>query len=241
MRFLVFQHIACEHPGSLRQAMNEHQIPWDAVELDEGEPIPPLEGYDALFVMGGPMDVWDIDKHPWLVAEKAAIRRAVLELEMPYLGLCLGHQLLADAAGGACRKMATPEIGLLPVTATGAGAADPLLAGIEQPMRALQWHAVEVAALPPGAEAIASSPASPIQGFRLGRHAWGLQGHLEVTETTVQEWGAIPAYARALERTLGPDALPKLERDTAAALPAMLTASQRLFANFLEAVKAAKG
>lgn len=241
MRFLVFQHIACEHPGSLRNAMDEHGIPWDAVELDEGEAIPPLEDYDALFVMGGPMDVWDIDRDPWLVAEKAAIRRAVLELKMPYLGLCLGHQLLADATGGACRKMATPEIGLLPVTATGAGAEDPLLAGVAQPMQALQWHTVEVAALPPEAVAIASSPASAVQGLRVGRHAWGLQGHLEVTETTVQEWGAIPAYKRALEKTLGADALPKLEQDVAGALPEMLKASRRLFANFLGAVKAAKG
>ena len=241
MRFLVFQHIACEHPGSLRNAMDEHGIPWDAVELDEGEAIPPPEDYDALFVMGGPMDVWDIDRAPWLVAEKAAIRRAVLELKMPYLGLCLGHQLLADATGGACRKMATPEIGLLPVTATGAGAEDPLLADVAQPMQALQWHTVEVAALPPDAVAIASSPASAVQGLRVGRHAWGLQGHLEVTETTVQEWAAIPAYKRALEKTLGAEALPKLERDVAAALPEMLKASRRLFANFLGAVKAAKG
>jgi GMP synthase-like glutamine amidotransferase len=87
MRLLVLQHIACEHPGVLRRFLAKDGIAWDAVELDEGEPIPELEPYDMLWVMGGPMDVWDIDEHPWLMAEKAAIRRWVRELQRPFLGL----------------------------------------------------------------------------------------------------------------------------------------------------------
>jgi len=74
MRLLVFQHIACEHPGALRQFLREDGVEWDAVELDAGEPIPALEPYDWLRVMGGPMDVWDLAAQPWLAAEKAAIR-----------------------------------------------------------------------------------------------------------------------------------------------------------------------
>ena len=102
MKFLVFQHIACEHPGIFRHMLDQANIGWDAIELDEGQDIPPLEGYDALWVMGGPMDVWDEGSCPWLVPEKAAIRRWVTEIKKPYLGVCLGHQLLADALGGEC-------------------------------------------------------------------------------------------------------------------------------------------
>ena len=73
MRLLVFQHIACEHPGRLRDFLKEDGVVWDAVQLDEGDPIPALNGYDALWVMGGPMDVWETDNHPWLAAEKEAL------------------------------------------------------------------------------------------------------------------------------------------------------------------------
>jgi len=112
MRILVFQHIECEHPGMFRNYFAELGVEWDVVELDQGQPIPNLNPYDALWVMGGPMDVWDVEEHPWLIQEKEAIRLWVKELKRPYLGLCLGHQLLADALGGRCvprslRKLAS--------------------------------------------------------------------------------------------------------------------------------------
>ena len=80
MKLLVFQHIDCEHPGIFRQFFDETRIEWHAVKLDSGEQIPPLERFDALWVMGGPMDVWDTDSCPWLVPEKEAIRRWVQTL-----------------------------------------------------------------------------------------------------------------------------------------------------------------
>ena len=86
MKLLVFQHVECEHPGSMRQFLQRDGNSWDAVELDEGEPIPYLEGYDALWVVGGPMDVWDIEDNPWLVPEKAAIRTWVRDMKKPFLG-----------------------------------------------------------------------------------------------------------------------------------------------------------
>ena len=75
MKLLVLQHAVSEHPGSLRQELRSDGIAWDTIQLDEGGRIPPLEDYDMLWVMGGPMDVWDVDEYPWLIEEKRAIRR----------------------------------------------------------------------------------------------------------------------------------------------------------------------
>lgn len=127
---LVFQHIAIEHPGIFRDCLREDGVAWTAVELDDGAVIPELSDYDGLWVMGGPMDVWEEAKHPWLEQEKIAIREAVLERQLPYLGVCLGHQLLADTLGGEVGPSQTPEIGVLEVEATRFGQASPYLQGL---------------------------------------------------------------------------------------------------------------
>ena len=159
MKLLVFQHIDCEHPGQLRQYLNRDGVDWRAVELDEGDTIPPLEQFDSLWVMGGPMDVWDTDEHPWLVDEKLAIRRWVNELKRPYLGLCLGHQLLADALGGKCDRLDPPEIGVLDVQLTEAGISDPIFDDMPSTQKALQWHSVQVTKCPKDTTILARSSA----------------------------------------------------------------------------------
>jgi len=88
---------------------------WDTIELDERQEIPDLEPYDLMLVMGGPQDVWEEDQYPWMRTEKAAIRTFVMDMRRPYLGVCLGHQLLANAIGGKVGTAETPEIGVLTI------------------------------------------------------------------------------------------------------------------------------
>ncbi|MBF2098957.1 MAG: type 1 glutamine amidotransferase [Gloeomargaritaceae cyanobacterium C42_A2020_066] len=232
-RILVFQHLPVEHPGSLRDFLAEDGFSWDVVELDAGDPIPSLAGYDALWVMGGPMDVWEEDSYPWLRAEKAAIREAILERGMAYLGLCLGHQLLADALGGQVGKAAQAEVGLMTVTQTPAGRAHPLFVGLPETIPCLQWHGAEVQQLPPGAQTLAQSPHCAIQALALGERVLGLQFHVEITPTTIQDWDAIPAYRQALETVLGPAGRTTLEQATQAAMPHLHHTARQLYRNWV--------
>ncbi len=116
MKFLILQHINIEHPGIFLNYMKEDNIKIDTIELDEGEKIPKLNLYDAMIVMGGPMDTWQEETYPWLKNEKEEIYKFVSVMKKPYLGLCLGAQLLSEAVGGKVRKMKTPEIGVMNVS-----------------------------------------------------------------------------------------------------------------------------
>ncbi len=239
MRILVFQHIAIEHPGIFRAFLAADGVAWDAIELDAGEAIPPLDGYDALWVMGGPMDVWEEAEHPWLVAEKRAIREAVSQRRMPYFGLCLGHQLLGAALGGRVGKMAAPEVGILDVDLNEAGRADPIFAGVAPRHQALQWHGAEVAETPPGAVVLARSPACAVQAMRVGRHAYGIQYHVELTADTVREWGEVPAYACSLDSVLGSGALAGLDAKAGAHMAEFNGNARRLYDNWMRVAREA--
>jgi len=188
MNVIVLQHVAVEHPGVLRDFFREDGLRVHTVELDEGEPIPDLEPFDLMVVMGGPQDVWQEDQYPWLRGEKAAIREFVEDMQRPYLGICLGHQLLADALGGRVAPAKSSEVGVMAISKTSAGNRDQVFESLPNPLKVLQWHGAEVTELPSGATILASSDACGIQAFRLNRHAYGMQFHVEVTSNTVADW-----------------------------------------------------
>jgi GMP synthase-like glutamine amidotransferase len=234
LRFLVFQHVAVEHPGIFRDFMRRDGISWDVVELDAGESIPALARYDALIVMGGPMDVWQETKYPWLVPEKEAIRKFVKDIQRPYLGICLGHQLLADALGGAVGRMDRPEVGMSTVQLSPAGTADPLFADVGTPFACVQWHGAEVKTPPEGAQVLAHNDACAVQAMRFGHQAYGFQYHVEVEDRTIAEWGRIGAYRKALERLKGPSGQRDFERDVAAQLTSLNQAAATLYRSFVQ-------
>src|SRR6201987_5244464 len=240
MRILGFQHVPVEHPGAFCRLWRENDDEWCTVELDAGQVIPDLDNFDLLVVMGGPMDVWQEELYPWLGPEKAAIRHWVKDLGRPFLGVCLGHQLLAAALGGVVRLMDKPEIGLREVALTPAGRQDPLFAGFAAPVETFQWHGAEISRLPDGAEVLAMNSACPIQAFRYGPHAYGLQYHVEITASTVNEWSNIPEYSAGLERILGPGATTRLRELVARRLPSFAASARSLNDNISAIVAAAR-
>ena len=234
MHILVLKHVECEHPGYFRQLLQEDGHQWTAVELDQGEALPPLDGFDALWVMGGPMDVWQEEEHPWLVAEKTYIRDAVMGRGMPFFGLCLGHQLLACALGGDCGK-GTPEIGVMDVHLTETGAESLFFDGVDFPLKTLQWHGAEVTVLPEGAKVLATTEACPVQAMSWGPRALSMQFHMEVEADTVDMWSEIPEYRAALDSALGPDGVAQINAACAAEMGNFNKAAERIYMNWLQA------
>lgn len=239
MRILVLQHLDVEGPGSFGEIWDAKGFERVTVELDEGDAIPALEDFDLMAVMGGPMDVWEEDAHPWLKAEKAAIRRWVAELGRPYLGVCLGHQLLGAALGGEVGPMkGSPEVGLTRVQLTEDGRRDPLFAGFGEGLDVFQWHGAEVSRAPAGATVLATNSASPVQAMRVGDHAYGFQFHPEVVSQTVADWRAIPEYWASLIKALGPQGAEELGHAVTARLPALRATAERLETNLAAAWRA---
>jgi GMP synthase (glutamine-hydrolysing) len=232
MRALVLQHIACEPPGEFEDVLVERGAAIHRVELDEGEPLPGWRDVDLIVAMGGPMSVNDEAEHPWLVEEKRLIREAV-EAGVPFWGACLGVQLLASSLGARVYAGPQPEVGVLPVTLTEEGMADPVLAGLPLELLTLQWHG-DTFDLPDGAVRLAGSPAYPNQAFRYGQAAYGVQFHLEVSRAMAREWAGVPAYTEYLERTLGPGAAEGLFAEFDAGEEQMRRTARTIFERFVD-------
>ena len=228
MKFLVLQHINIEHPGIFLNYLKNDQIKIDTVELDEGEKIPKLDPYDAMIVMGGPMDTWQEETYPWLKIEKENIHNFVKIKKKPYLGLCLGAQLLSEAIGGKVRKMKTPEIGVLDVSVTNDKS---LFKGLNKKLKVLQWHSYEAYDLPDNTNLLASSPECKVQAFSYN-NAFGLQFHVEQTNETVPQWACVPEYKSALENTLGQNALEKFKKDVEENLNVFNNSAKIIYNNF---------
>lgn len=232
MRVLVLQHIACEHPGVFSEVMRERGAEAVPVELDEGERLPDWREFDAVLAMGGPMGAGDDADHPWLAPEKRLVREAV-EDGRPFLGVCLGVQLLAAALDARVFEAERPEVGLLPVELTSEGRGDPLFSGVDDPLVSLQWHG-DTFDLPSGAVRLARSPQVPNQAFRSGERAYGVQFHLEVTGEMAREWSQVPAYRRSLAETLGEERGAAFISDVERRADELHPAARRLFSNWLD-------
>ena len=235
MKVIVLQHIKIEDPGYIKDLMIIDGAKLTTIELDEGEKIPNnLSTFDAMFCMGGPMDTWMEKDYPWLVDEKKKIKEFVVDLKKPYLGFCLGCQLLGEVIGGKVAKTNNPEIGMLNINFSENKKDDPLFSKFPEKITSLQWHSYEVQGLENNKNVtlLASSPETKYQIFKYQSHAYGIQFHIEVKDTTVSEWGCVPEYKNALEEQLGQGALEKFDKEAQANMQNMNNYSKILYSKF---------
>jgi GMP synthase-like glutamine amidotransferase len=190
-RVLVVQLDPTDPPARLGEWLRDAGLELDVRALDAGEQLPPdLTGHDGVIVLGGWMGALDDAVAPFLPGVRALLRDAVAA-EVPTLGVCLGHQLLAVANGGRIRVHPDgPEVGALLVAKRTAAATDPLFSAVPITPDVIQWHSDEVHVLPPGAIQLYNSPHTEYQAFRLGRLAWGIQFHIENTAEMIREWAS---------------------------------------------------
>jgi GMP synthase (glutamine-hydrolysing) len=190
-RALVLVNAEHEGPGLLATWLPQEGLELDVVPLWDGAAVPAdLEGYGALVVLGGPQDAYDDSSAPWLADVKALLRTAV-DQGIPTLGVCLGAQLLALAAGGEVGPGDKgPELGARLVAKRDAAGGDPLFWDLPLSPLVVQWHWDAVTALPPGSTLLMAGTAYPHQAFRVGERAWGLQFHAECDEGLLRAWAA---------------------------------------------------
>jgi len=182
-RVLVVQHVPWEAPGRIADALSRAGVPSERRTLIGSRDfvLPALDALAGVVIMGGPMGADDVDEHPGLAAERDLARRAV-DAGIPVLGVCLGHQILARALGGALHPGATREVGVAPVSLV----ADSALGGAGSSLDVLHWHYDNVEP-PSGATVLASTDGCANQAFRVGS-AFATQFHLEVGPELLDSW-----------------------------------------------------
>lgn len=184
---LIVKHIDIEGPGTLGDFLDEKRIPYRTIDLGAGESLPKdLSNIDAVVVLGGPMNVDEEDKYPFLQQENIFIQD-VLRQETPFLGICLGSQLLAKAAGARVSRSPVKEIGWYKIQLTKEGQQDPLFQGFQENEPIYHWHG-DMFQIPSNGTLLATAQGCPHQALKVGVNAYGLQFHVEVTDKSIQEW-----------------------------------------------------
>jgi GMP synthase (glutamine-hydrolysing) len=232
-KILVFQHVPYEPLGTLDPLLKEAGFRIRYVNFGrDPHQRPSLDKYEALIVLGGPMNAHQIDTYPNLGTEVDVIREAV-DAGMSVLGICLGAQLLAKALGGRVSRNDEREIGWYDLELTEAGLSDPVISTFASTQTVFQWHEDGIS-LPDGVEHLAASPASRVQAFRYGEHAYGFQFHLEVDASLVERWLTVPANQPMLAAEAGRIDPEAIRRETKDRIGALQELSRQTFLRWID-------
>jgi GMP synthase (glutamine-hydrolysing) len=188
VKILVIMHVESEGPGTLGTFLESQGAQLQTARLYAGEDLPQdVAGLAAVISMGGPMNVYDEATYPFLRSETVFLERA-LDADIPILGVCLGSQMIARAAGARVRLGAVKEVGWGTVTLSDGGASDAFFRGLPGTFDVFQWHE-DMFEIPAGGTLLASSEICPHQAFSY-HNALGLQFHVEVTADILERWFA---------------------------------------------------
>jgi GMP synthase (glutamine-hydrolysing) len=200
-----------------------------------GEPAP--EGFDAVMVFGGAMHPHQVDEHPWLDEQRGWLG-GLLSSDVPALGVCLGAELLGQAAGGSVVQLPSPEIGWEEARLTDGAESDPVFGALPSSFPSLQWHSYALS--PPAGAAVLARTAASAQAYRLAPRAWGVQFHAEVTPEIVAGWIADAEATDAEDvREAGVD-LGALRERTAVEIEAWQELGRGLASRFLAVARNAR-
>lgn len=194
---LVLKHIDIEGPGTLGEYFKNTDWEVRTIELNSGSSLPfqvkwrgllpqNLSGVEAVISLGGPMNVYEEERFPFLKEENTFIKRLLKE-RVPFLGICLGAQLLAKACDAKVKKATKEEIGWYKALLTKDGLKDPLFLDIDNVVNVFQWHG-DTFKLPKKAKLLATSENGANQAFRFSDNAYGLQFHIEVNAAMIRNW-----------------------------------------------------
>jgi GMP synthase (glutamine-hydrolysing) len=196
VRVLSLLHQDNAPTGVFAEAVRERGAELTEWNIARGAPPEAPTAYDAVFVFGGGMHVDQEEQHPWLRDEDELMKELLAE-QVPVLGVCLGSQLIAKAAGARVRPASQEEVGWHEVETSPDAADDALFTGLPERFQAFEWHSYAFE-LPTGAVLLASNPICP-QAYRLGDSTWGIQFHAEVTREIVQGWAASDGTGRRFD------------------------------------------
>ncbi len=184
---LFIKHIDVEGPGTVETYFQGGGFSLKIVDLSRGEKLPSdFSDIEAVVSLGGPMNVYEEQKFPFLKEEDLFIKET-LKKQIPFLGICLGAQLLAKAAGAKVSKSSTKEVGWFKVQLQKIAQKDFLLCGLGPEITVFQWHE-DTFDVPQSGTLLATGPNCPHQAFKVGKCAYGIQFHIEVTEAIINDW-----------------------------------------------------